>query len=63
MRVVCFYGSRSNKPEVEIPFYNTTHRHRMDKYPDTLLANQIAQKALPPTIAKNGTRKRVDCPS
>ena len=34
-----------------------THRHRIDKYLDTLLANQTARKALPPTIAKSGNRK------
>ena len=43
-----------------------THRHRLDKYLDTLLASQTARKALPPTkatIAKRGNRKMADCPS
>jgi len=39
------------------------HRHRIDKYLDTALANQIARKALPPTIAKSLNRKMADCPS
>jgi len=32
---------------------STDHRHTIDKYLDTLLANQRARKELPPTIAKN----------
>jgi len=39
------------------------HRHRIDKYLDTLLANQTARKASPPSIAKSGSRKMADCPS
>jgi len=37
------------------------HRHGVDKYLDTLLANQTAQKALPPTTARSRNRKMVDC--
>ena len=40
------------------------HRHRIDKYLDTSLANQTAaRKALPPTTDKSGNRKMADCPS
>jgi len=39
------------------------HRDRIDKYLDTLLADQTARKALPPTTAKSRNRKMADCPS
>jgi len=39
------------------------HRQRIDKYLDTLLANQTPRKAMPPTTAKRGHRKMADCPS
>ena len=38
---------------------STDHRHRID----TLIANQTARTALPPTTAKSGNRKMADCPS
>ena len=38
-------------------------RHRIDKCLDTLLANQTARRAMPPTIANRGQRKMADCPS
>ena len=34
---------------------DANHRHRIDKYLDTLLANQTARKVKPPTIAKKGS--------
>jgi len=40
-----------------------THRHRIDKSLDTVLANQTARKALPLTTAKSRNRKMADCPS
>jgi len=39
------------------------HWHRIDKYLDTLLANQTARKAMPPTTDKSCNRKIADCPS
>jgi len=42
---------------------DANQRHRIDKYLDTLLANQTARKVKPPTIAKRGQRKMADCPS
>jgi len=38
------------------------HRHRIDKYLDTLLANRTAQNALPPTTAKSPNRKMAGLP-
>ena len=38
-------------------------RHRIHKCLDTLLANQTARRAMPPTIANRGQRKMADCPS
>jgi len=38
---------------------STDHRHRID----TLIANQTARTALPPTTAKSGNHKMADCPS
>jgi len=43
--------------------YIGVHRHRIDKYLDTLLGNQTARKALSPTTAKIRNRKMADCPS
>ena len=45
---------------------NHTHRHRIDKYLDTLLANHANSSEgsmKPPIIAKSGNRKMADCPS
>ena len=39
------------------------HRHRIDKYLDTLLANQTAQTVKPSTIDKRGKHKMADCPN
>jgi len=38
-------------------------RHRIDKYLDTLLANQTARKAMQPTIDHKVQRKMADCQS
>jgi len=38
-------------------FITAAHRHRTDKYLRTLLANQTAWKAMPPTTDKRGQRK------
>ena len=39
------------------PRVHLYHRHRIDKYLDTLLANQTPRKAVPPTIAKSRKQK------
>ena len=51
------------RPLAVLNFRESDHRHRIDKYLDTLLASQTAQKALPPTIAKSRNRKMAYCPS
>jgi len=38
-----------------------SHRHRINKYLDTLLASQTGRKALPPTTTKSGNCKMADC--
>jgi len=44
-----------------MPFLPPMHCHTIDKYLDTLLANQTVRKALPPTIDKSRSRKMADC--
>ena len=48
-------------PSLDQSIFGLDHRHRIDKYLDTSLANQTARNALPPTAAKSGIRKMADC--
>ena len=49
------------RPLAVLNFRESDHRHRIDKYLDTLRANQTARKAKPPTIDKRRQRKMADC--
>jgi len=44
-------------------FTSSQHRHRIDIYPDTLLANQTSRTVKPPITVKRVSGKMADCPS
>ena len=44
-----------------VPF-RLYHRHRIDKYLDTLLSNQTSRTVKPPITAERVSRKMADCP-
>ena len=54
---------RAFLPLTTVVLVRIDHKHRTDKYLDTLLANQTSRKAKPPITTKRVHRKMADCPS
>jgi len=54
-------GCPSCRPTNSVKALKAQHRHRTNKYLDTLLANQAARKALLPTTARDHQRRVVCC--